>query len=383
MKKELENICIWGTSVNKVGDEAQLASILSFFKQHSPNIEVSILSRSTDKVLALLQQVGVHGDCIKLKDIIPVYKRLKKADALVIIGGPFFETWYQMLSIFILLTLAKLANTKVITFGATLFLLHTKFGKLFYRYVYSSLSIIGSRDDKANETLKANGVNRTAYPLLDPRYILQPAEKNHVAELLRAEGVDPAKPYVTITTRHLHDAMPDWVKADLGYSTEKSQESYAYLATVFSELAKKYQLVIVPMHPKLEEDFSTSEKLFAKSDSNCFILKKRYTPFEVMGIFQGSEFSVQSRLGSTVFSVVAGSPFFAISYESRMTDWMDANGLSEYCVDWRSVDVEEMVKKLTKLSESTDKIRTDFAALREEKSALFFNQADKILTDMA
>lgn len=383
MKTEFDHLCLWGTSVKKVGDEAQLASVLSFFKQHRPGVKVTVLSRLSAKVFTLLQQVDVDGDCIKLDDIFSVYSHLKKSDLLVIIGGPFFESWYQMFSIFILFLLAKLTRTKVITFGTTLFPLHTGTGKIFYRYIYSRLSIISSRDDKANEVLRAIGVNKPLYPLIDPRYILQPADKQHVATILRAEGVDPDKPYVAITTRYLHENMPDWVKSHHEYSAEIAQQSYANLAVVFSELATHYQLVIVPMHPSLEEDFATAELLFSETDSNCYVLKKRYTPFEVIGIFQGSRFSVQSRLGSTVFSVVAGSPFVAISYEARMTNWMAANGLSEYCIDWRKDQPDEMARKIVALSEHSDVLKEKFKTMKKDKKVLFLSQAGKIVNDLS
>jgi polysaccharide pyruvyl transferase WcaK-like protein len=383
MKTELDHVSIWGTSVSKVGDEAQLASILSFFKQYNPDIEVTVFSRLSDKVIALLQQAGIRGDCNKLIDIIYVYRRLKKADALIIIGGPFFETWRQMLSIYVLLLLAKLTKTKVITFATTLFPLHTTAGKIFYRYACSRLSIISSRDDKAKQVLRANGINKPLYPLIDPRYMLQPSGKNHVNEILRAEGVDPDKPYIAITTRHLHDDMPDWVKHHHEYTTEIAQQSYANLAAVFGELAKKYQLVIVPMHPSLKEDYATAELLFSAADSNCTVLKKRYTPFDIIGIFQGSQFSIQSRLGSTVFSVVAGSPFVAISYESRMANWMSANGLSEYCVDWRKIEPEEVLNKIQALSENRNVLKNNFETMKKDKQMLFLSQSEKILTDLA
>ena len=382
MKKEFDCLCVWGTSAKKVGDEAQLASVLSYFGQHSPNVEITVLSRLSDKVLDILQQVGVRGNCLKLIEIFSVFRCLKNSDALVIIGGPFFEDWYQMFSISILFILAKITHTKIITFGATLFPVRTRFGKIFYRYIYSSISIISSRDDKAHEILRDLGVNKPLYPLADPRYMLQPIDKNRVAEILQAEGINPAKPYIAITTRYLHENMPDWVKSYHEFTPDIAQQSYANLAVVFSELSKSYQLVIVPMHPLLEDDFTVAEKLFSMVGSNCIVLNKRYTPFEIIGIFQGSQFSVQSRLGSTIFSVVANSPFAAISYENRMVDWMAANGMSEYCVDWRNIQIEEVVEMLRKLSENVDTIKEDFKALKLDKKSLFISQAENILDDL-
>jgi polysaccharide pyruvyl transferase WcaK-like protein len=383
MKDRFDNICIWGTSVKKVGDEAQFASVLSFLKQYNPRIEVTVLSRLSGKVTTLLQQVGVNGGCIKLFDIASVYRRLKKADVLVIIGGPFFEHWYQMFSVFTLFLLARLTHTKIVTFGTTLFPLHTPAGKLLYRYIYSRLSIISSRDEKAQDVLNAIGVNKTVQPLVDPRYILQVADRDHIAAILRDEGINPEKHYIAITTRNLHDEMPEWVKAHHDYSTEIAKQSYASLANLFRELAADYQLVIVPMHPTLEEDHEVASRLFANCDKNCNVLKKRYTPFEIIGIFRQSQFSIQSRLGSTVFSVVAGTPFLAISYEPRMLDMMAANGMDEYCVDWRDIRIDEVMKQIQKLSDNTDAIKRNFDNMKKEKQTLFLSQAEKILADPA
>jgi polysaccharide pyruvyl transferase WcaK-like protein len=212
--------------------------------------------------------------------------------------------------------------------------------------------------------------------------MLEPADKEHIRTILHAEGIDNEKPYIAITTRYLHDDMPTWVKTQLGYSTGSAQDSYDALASIFKKLTEKYQLVIIPMHPELQEDYNTADMLFSQCDSNHFVLKKRYTPFEVIGIFQGSEFSIQSRLGSTVFSVLAGSPFLAISYEPRMSNWMKAHGLSEYCVDWCDIKADELLGTIHTLSDCTDNLRENFEALKIDQKNLFISQSENIFSEL-
>jgi len=137
------------------------------------------------------------------------------------------------------------------------------------------------------------------------------------------------------------------------------------------------------MHPDIQEDFETAEMLFSLCESNHFVLKKRYTPFEVIGIFQGSEFSIQSRLGSTVFSVLAGSPFLAISYEPRMSNWMKAHGLSEYCVDWCNIKADDLLDITHALSDNIDKLRGRFETLKIDQKNLFTSQAENIFSELA
>lgn len=377
--RPLERICIWGTSVKKVGDEAQLASILTFFRKRFPGVEVTVFSQLREAVLDLMTQLECPGQVCALRDLTQVYGQLQQADALVIIGGPFFEDKRQMASLAALIGMARMMRKPVMTFGATLFGIKTASGRQFYKRLYRQIDVISARDDNAQQVLDDLGTGRKVMPLTDPRYNLQPAPPERVREILIQEGLHPDRPYVAITTRHLHEGMPDWVKEQMGYTPEVAKQSFQTLAAFMRVLSTDYQLVIIPMHPSFQEDKETAGHWFRELPAGAFLLQARYSPLEVVGIMKGAAGSIQSRVGSTVFSVLAGSPFLAVSYESRMQDWMTANGLGEFCVDWKAVEQPALQESFTALQARSPVIRGQFEETLSERRSLFAEQAEEIL----
>lgn len=377
--RPLERICIWGTSVKKVGDEAQLASILTFFRKRFPGVEVTVFSQLREAVLDLMTQLECPGQVCALRDLTQVYEQLQQADALVIIGGPFFEDKRQMASLAALIGMARMMRKPVMTFGATLFGIKTASGRQFYKRLYRQIDVISARDDNAQQVLDDLGTGRKVMPLTDPRYNLQPAPPERVREILIQEGLDPDRPYVAITTRHLHEGMPDWVKEQMGYTPEVAKQSFQTLAAFMRVLSTDYQLVIIPMHPSFTEDKETAGLWFRELPAGAFLLQARYSPLEVVGIMKGAAGGIQSRVGSTVFSVLAGSPFLAVSYESRMQDWMAANGLGEFCVDWKAVEQPALQESFAALQVRSPAIRGQFEETLSERRRLFAEQAEEIL----
>lgn len=377
--RPLERVCIWGTSVKKVGDEAQLASILTFFRKRFPGVEVTVFSQLREAVLDLMTQLECPGQVCALRDLTQVYEQLQQADALVIIGGPFFEDKRQMASLAVLIGMARMMRKPVMTFGATLFGIKTASGRQFYKRLYRQIDVISARDDNAQQVLDDLGTGRKVMPLTDPRYNLQPAPPERVREILIQEGLDPDRPYVAITTRHLHEGMPDWVKEQMGYTPEVAKQSFQTLAAFMRVLSTDYQLVIIPMHPSFTEDKETAGLWFRELPAGAFLLQARYSPLEVVGIMKGAAGGIQSRVGSTVFSVLAGSPFLAVSYESRMQDWMAANGLGEFCVDWKAVEQPALQESFAALQVRSPAIRGQFEETLSERRRLFAEQAEEIL----
>ena len=375
-----QRLCIWGTSVKKVGDEAQLASTLTYLLERYGELEVTVFSTLSERVEQLFNELGVTGRCVRLKHLSAVTSALRNADGLVIIGGPFFEDRYQMASIAILFTLAKLTNTRMVTFGTTLFPANTAVGQRFYRWAYSRLDAISSRDSRGAEVLAEFGVQKTLYPIADLRYLLHPSARDQIQRILRSEGIDPTKPYVTLTTRYLHDAMPPWVNEQLGYSSEQARQSYQQLASFIAQLSERFQVVIVPMHPTMAEDQETAKLLFSQASANTFVLTQRYTPFDILGLFRYSAFSIHSRVGSTVFSVIAGTPFVAVSYESRMEHWMRDNGMDTYWVDWKAVNASDLITQCEHLQAHESQVRQQLAQLYHSNKTQLQQQAEIILS---
>ncbi|MCH7561118.1 MAG: response regulator, partial [Thaumarchaeota archaeon] len=75
------------------------------------------------------------------------------------------------------------------------------------------------------------------------------------------EGIDIDRPIIGITTRHLHENIPEWVKRSHGYTEELANNVYEVIGKTINDQGQKHQYIIIPMHPSYQDDFKTFEKI--------------------------------------------------------------------------------------------------------------------------
>lgn len=361
-----KKIIIWGTSVKKIADEAQLLAIMTIVKQQIENPYLVIITAYPEEVEALLGEMKIKGKAVRLLHFFSVASSLFGAKWLLIIGGPFYEDTKQMLSHLYLRVLTMLYGVSVIAYGTTFFQTKTKTGRLFYRCLFNSFKMLAPRERDGMQIINALGIHKQTYQAVDIRFSLEPSSRDTVHQILKNEGLDSSKPYLTVTTRYLHDGMPEWVKKAHDYSPENLQSANDALSALFEKLAERFQIVLIPMHPSMQEDLETAKVLSTriKEKTRFCVLKKRYDPQEVIGLIHFSSFLIAGRLGSTIFATLAKIPFLGIAYESRMFDFMERSGLQDYCFDWKALDSEEILGQIDRLLANREKLEN---ILKQEK----------------
>jgi polysaccharide pyruvyl transferase WcaK-like protein len=342
-----KKIVVWGTSLKKVADEAQLIAHFTVIKSILPDSEVTILTYPRQDILRQYPGLTVIPT-IRLFQSLSV---IAKSDLFVIGGGPFFEEFSQLVKIAILLLWAKLNCKPLLLFGITIFPLKTWWGPAAYRFLIGLADEIVVRDRVSFQTLKESGLRKDFRQGTDPRVLQSPASHGRVSEILRAEGLDPAQPLIGITTRYMHTDVPEWVRRAHGIDGERVERSNAVMAETVAHLSRKGQVFLIPMSPDHGEDEQTAAIIrgHMPDGAQLKVLHGRYLASEVIGIIQACEMMLAGRLGSALFCGITATPLVAIAYEARMIDQMKDLGLEQYVFDWKSLDHESMIRAVDDL----------------------------------
>lgn len=332
----MKRICLWGTSLAKVGDAALLYAASKAVWSRIPGAKITLFARHGEVIERRYPEI----EAIKTVRLDKVFGRLMGADLLVFVGGPFMENALQAISCFILFAMAKLLGVPAVTYGSTFIEYNTGWGKFFYRHLLEAMDAVTVREDVGLRILQNLGVRKEVGLFADPRFLVDRISKEELHRILADEGLQNGRPLIGISTRYMHDKLPEWIKRSHGYTEERSRNAYAAIGRAVESLAGEADCVLVPMHPAYKSDEATAQKIReSMSDpSRLKILKRSYGPMELFSIFDVCEMFLASRLVSAVFATATATPMVSIAYEPRMISHMKGIGCSPYVIDWKDTD---------------------------------------------
>jgi polysaccharide pyruvyl transferase WcaK-like protein len=324
--------------LRKVADEAQFLALLRLLEQVAPNAAATILARPHADAMLPAGRPAV--EVIPAADLAAVTRALARAELFIMLGGCFMESARQAAACCTLLMIARACRTPVIAVGITAFPYRRSWARSIYSRVFNALDEITVREPAAQQALAALPVHTPISRLADPRYILRPDPGIAVDELLEAAGLSPGEPLVGVTLRHLHDDMPEWVKQAHGYSPAAVECTNAALAAALDALAEEAQLLVLPMHPALDEDLAAAANIRAQMRNPqrlCSDLPPQRTP-GLMALVNRCELILASRLAAGMFAVSTATPVFGVAYEGRLQELLTDLGLGAYVMPWLSAD---------------------------------------------
>ena len=375
---KMKKICVWGTSLKKVADEAQVIAFIRIMKSRVPDAEITLFSQYGELVTELMAKEGFKIKTIRTARIGKVIQALAHSDIFVIEGGPFYEDPSQALRCLILFSIAKMFRCPVVVYGATAFHFKTWWGRLVFRSMFNRMDAITVREKIASNIIKDLGVKKDIVLFADPRFILE--APSDVSNILIKEGINPEEALIGVTTRFLHQNVPAWVKRSHSYTDERVENANEVIARVVAYLSEFAQVIIIPMHPSYDEDTEMANviKKYIQVPSRLKMVSRRYSALEMMGIISQCELLLAGRLGSAVFATVTGTPIVAIAYEPRMVDHMERLGFGQYVFDWKNLTYKELAAKFEGVWLSRNLIKNHMKSKVEEFRALAWENADII-----
>src|SRR6185295_2980922 len=142
--------------------------------------------------------------------------------------------------------------------------------------------------------------------------LLEPEELSRDA--LKAEGVEFNRHLIGFSVREPGPAAPDI----------NPEEYYALLANAADFLVKRYDadVVFVPME-KTDVQHSHDVVAHMQRADRAEILKRRYSPRQILDLMGHFDFAVGMRLHFLIFAALQATPFAALPYASKVTGLLE------------------------------------------------------------
>jgi len=173
-------------------------------------------------------------------------------------------------------------------------------------------TVVTVRDRLGYRLLEDVGVSAEIHLTADPAFLLEPEELPLTA--LEAEGVDFNRHLVGFSVREPGPAAPD-IRPD---------EYYALLANAADYIVERYdaEVVFVPME-KTDVQHSHAVVAHMQNADRAEILRRKYSPRQILDLMGRFEFAVGMRLHFLIFAALRGTPFAALPYASKVSGLLE------------------------------------------------------------
>lgn len=286
-----------------LGDEAILEGILGQLRMAVP-ADVTVFSRNPADTRARHQvERVVNARVLTRREIAPEIQRL---DVFILGGGGILYDAEAEIYLREVL-LAHEMGIPVMVYGISVGPLTTPAARRAVRDALNRCEIVTVRDRLGLRLLEDVGVTHDIVLTADPALLLQPEPLSR--EALQAEGVEFHRPLVGFSVREPGPAAPD-IDPD---------EYHVMLAQAADFVVERLDadVVFVPME---RSDVQHSHGVVAamRNAERAEILRRRYSPAQVLDLVGRFEFAVGMRLHFLIFAAIRGTPFTALPYASKV-----------------------------------------------------------------
>lgn len=288
-----------------LGDEAILEGILSQLRATVP-AEITVFSKNPEDTLARHHvERAVSPRSLTRREMIPEVQQL---DLLILGGGGILydrDAEEYLREVFI----ANELNVPVMLYAISAGPLTTQVSRRAVQTALnaSSTRVITVRDRLGYRLLEDVGVTKDIHLTADPAFLLEPEELS--VEALKAEGVDFDRPLIGFSVREPGPAAPDIAP----------EEYHALLANAADFMVERYDanVLFVPME-KTDVQHSHAVVAHMQYAERAEILRRRYSPRQILSLMGHLEFAVGMRLHFLIFAALRGTPFAALPYASKV-----------------------------------------------------------------
>lgn len=174
--------------------------------------------------------------------------------------------------------------------------------------------VITVRERGAQKVLEEAGVDREIVVTADPALLLEPEPLPHDAE--RHEGLGFTRPLIGISVREPGVAAPDL--------DERFYHGLLANAADFAVDRFDADVVFVPMERSML-DTQHSHAVIARMlrAQRATVLKGEYTPGQLLTLMGRFDFVLGMRLHFLIFAALAGVPFVALPYASKVSGFLE------------------------------------------------------------
>lgn len=322
------------------GDEAILEGILGQLRA-TVLADVTVFSRNPEDTLARHQvERAVPVRQLTRKEAAPEIKGL---DLLILGGGGLLydrdaETYLR--EVF----LAHELGVPVMLYAISAGPLTQSSVRRAVQEALNKAAVITVRDREVYRLLEDVGVTQDIHLTADPAFLLEPESLS--IEELKADGVEFDRHLIGFSVREPGPAAPD-IDPD---------EYYALLANTADFVIERLDadVLFVPME-KSDVQHSHAVVAHMKRAERAEILRRRYSPRQVLDVVGRLEFAVGMRLHFLIFAALQGTPFVALPYASKVKGLLDDLAMETPLLG--SVGVGQLIASLDRSWDTREQIR--------------------------
>lgn len=317
------------------GDEAILLGILQQLLDTFPikNKDITVFSNNptqTEKRFGVNSYPLYYKKKKNINTFFHTYRYNKKfietLDFLIIGGGGILMDLYrreaQLYGTYALM--AKTSNIPYVVYGCGAGPIHTSFGKWSLRFMAKHANSISVRDFKSRELLKSIGVRNNIEVIGDPAFTLKAEEKSYSST--------PKKIGVSAVPYYNANYWPE--------GSERKYNSYVNsMAKNLDKLVSTKNIEVTFFSTKFPHDVETSIDIYNRMvhKENVKVIEKNLSPLEILQLTTDLDIVIGTRLHSLILATNTQTPIIAVSYHTKVNDFMSLAQLSEYCFSMDAV----------------------------------------------
>jgi len=293
-----------------LGDEAILEGILGQIRA-TISADVTVFSMNPSETMARHQvERAISARALTRREMTP---EIRDLDLFVLGGGGIL--YDRDASKYLReVTIARDLGVPVILYAISAGPLDTQSARKSVRDALNvtAPTVVTVRDRLGYRLLEDIGVSTEIHLTADPAFLLEPEELPVTA--LESEGVDFNRRLVGFSVREPGPAAPD-IRPD---------EYYALLANAADYIVERYgaEVVFVPME-KTDVQHSHAVVAHMNNAERAEILRRKYSPRQILDLMGRFEFAVGMRLHFLIFAALRGTPFAALPYASKVSGLLE------------------------------------------------------------
>lgn len=331
------------------GDDAILKAIVKDFREVNNDLNITVLSNNPEKTEGMYPVKAVNR--FKIREVISA---IRSSSILISGGGSLLQDvtstrslWYYLA----VMTIAKLLGKPVMVYANGIGPIHKRINRFLAKLVLNKVDLITLRDENSRKFIEdMNVTNKKIYVTADPVYTLEPATKENIINIFEDEGIPYNNRLVGISIR-------EWKNAE---NLEK------IISDTIDYLILKYNvnIVLIPMH--YPEDLEISRNVLNRvKNKGCYLLEKKYSVDEIMGVIKELDVIIAMRLHSLIYAAAQSIPMVGLVYDPKIEGILDSIGM-KYMSNVESLNYEKLISDIDYVLSNSEALKIELQSQVEK-----------------
>ncbi len=347
-REKPRNITICGSyGRGNAGDDAILKALIGELSEVAPSARITVMSRTpkTTRVQYRVRSIYTFNP-------IKMTAAFLRSCLYVNGGGSLIQDSTSSRSLYFYLftiRMAKLLGCPVMMYGCGIGPVSKPFNRrLASRIIDRSAHTVTLRDPGSLHELQSMKVTRPKLILAaDPTLNLQCADETAVISALFSEGIADDTPRVAFAVRK-------W----------KGESKLSEFARAADAIYEKFGLVPTFIPMEYERDLPIAREVVGMMKSPASVIERQHDVFAVIGILSKMKLIVGMRLHSLVFGAGQGVPIIGVSYDSKVTRFMEYIG-EEFCLQYENLTAKAILSCAESLLSSPNQMAEAMEIIRK------------------